>query len=243
MTLFMPSRWAIHYFPEVTSTQDVAKQLIAEGASGFFVVRADHQTSGRGRAGRGWSSLSGNLQATFSVPMTFDVALAANYSFVAAVALSQTVLEFVGEECCIEHKWPNDVWINGKKLAGILLEIHEPYLLMGIGLNISHAPEDAAYLNQVLSNDVGVVDFLDRFLVNLDAQMGVLECDGFLVLLDRWLDRARGLGQVITVRTLQESFSGVFDGLESDGALRVKMDNGAGMKIVHSADVFFGKDL
>jgi biotin-[acetyl-CoA-carboxylase] ligase BirA-like protein len=163
MTLFMPSRWAIHYFPEVTSTQDVAKQLIAEGASGFFVVRADHQTSGRGRAGRGWSSLSGNLQATFSVPMTFDVALAANYSFVAAVALSQTVLEFVGEECCIEHKWPNDVWINGKKLAGILLEIHEPYLLMGIGLNISHAPEDAAYLNQVLSNDVGVVDFLDRF--------------------------------------------------------------------------------
>ncbi len=238
----MTHHWAIHHIPEVTSTQDVARQMIAEGETGYFAIRADHQTSGRGRSGRSWTSLTGNLQSTLVMPMTFDVSVAANYSFLTAVALSSAIEKMIGDRGKIEHKWPNDIWVNGQKIAGILLEIHKKFLLIGTGVNIGEAPQDAVSINELSERPVDVGAFLDLFTARMDDARQLMDHQGFGMVLDKWLEKARGLGEVIRVRTLKEEFHGVFDGLEPNGALRVVVQGEPEPRIIYAADVFFGKE-
>ena len=247
----MSNHWTIHFYPEVTSTQDVAKQLIGDGASGLFVVQTGHQTKGRGRSGRRWSSLEGNLQATLCVPMDFDVAKAANYSFLISLSVSAALDAFLqlGQEdeaqlsYKIEHKWPNDVWVNGRKICGILLEIHDRYLLVGCGVNLQNSLEENICLSQLTDREIDIRGFLNIVLSKIDFYREVLESDGFGVILDLWTKQARGVGEEIMVRTVTEQFTGIFDGLEPNGALRVFVDceGKQHFRIIHSADVFFAK--
>lgn len=234
--------WRVFDFDEVPSTQDIARGMIDRGDRGPFVVRANHQTSGRGRSGRPWSSISGNLQSTLVLPMDDDVRFAANFSFLTAVALSHTlsdVLNLCGIEARVEHKWPNDVWVNGKKIAGILLEVHGSFLMIGTGVNLNGAPEESVCLSELISEPVDVSEFLNRFLERFQFYRITLEREGFSPIRALWLVRARGIGEFINVRSANEEFQGVFEGIEADGALRVKVNGDTAPRIVHSADVFF----
>jgi len=170
--------------------------------------------------------------------MGFDTRYAANFSFLTAVALSETVCGFCdGPLPKIEHKWPNDVWVNDRKLAGVLLEVYKDHLLIGTGVNIAAAPDGAIALHDVVSSDITPSLFLERFLSWMDVYRKQMIEDGFCFVREKWLVRARGIGGEITVRTPNETFQGVFDGIEEDGALRVLI--GQDMRIIHSADVFF----
>ncbi len=234
--------WRVFDFDEVPSTQDVARGMIDHGDRGPFVVRANHQTAGRGRSGRSWSSISGNLQSTLVLPMENDVRFAANYSFLTAVALSHAISDVLADHgvgVLVEHKWPNDVWVNGKKIAGILLEIHGSFLMVGTGVNLNGSPEDGVCLSDLIGRPVDVSEFLNRFLDRFQAYRIVLEREGFSPIRALWLVRARGIGQFINVRSANDEFQGVFEGIEADGALRVKVNGDTAPRIVHSADVFF----
>lgn len=238
----MVNFWRIFDFDEVASTQDVARDMIDRGDRSVFVVRADRQTAGRGRAGRSWSSISGNLLATLVVPMGDDVRFAANYSFLTAVSLSHVLTDILAEQgaqATVEHKWPNDVWVDGKKIAGILLEIHRGSLLIGTGVNLNGAPEEGVCLSDLTGAPIDVAAFLNLFLDRFQAYRIVLERDGFCPIRALWLARARGIGQFINVRSANNEFQGVFEGIEADGALRVKVSGDDAPRIVHSADVFF----
>ncbi|MDY0028592.1 MAG: biotin--[acetyl-CoA-carboxylase] ligase [Pseudobdellovibrionaceae bacterium] len=245
----MNTDWTIHFYPEVSSTQDVAKKMIEDGTTDYFVVQAAHQTKGRGRSGRQWSSLEGNLQATICIPMNFDVAHAANYSFLMSVAVSSALEEFLGNQVAsshkIQHKWPNDVWVDGRKICGILLEIHEPYLVIGCGINLQSCLDENICLAQLTSGELDVRSFLELVLSKIDLYRGVLSGKGFAAILDLWLAKARGIGEEITVRTETDSFVGIFEGLEPTGALRVWVrDEGReSPRIIHSADVFFSQNV
>lgn len=237
----MAGRWTVHYFEEVGSTQDTARELISHNVDVPFVVRAECQTNGRGRSGRSWSSLSGNILATMVVPMDFGVTMAANYSFLTALAVSSAVGAYAKAGANVEHKWPNDVWVNDRKIAGILLEIHKTYLLIGVGVNLADAPDGAIALAE-LSDKLPVPDvFLKMLFSKFDYYEQILRREGFGHVLDLWLEKARGIGQEIRVKTLIEEFHGVFDGLEPDGALRVLVHGEENPRIIRSADVFFGR--
>lgn len=148
------------------------------------------------------------MQATLGLPMNFDVRMAANYSFLSAVALSSVVEDICGKGSHaprIEHKWPNDVWVDDRKLAGILLEVYKGHLLIGVGINISKAPEGAVSLHEFCENStstLNVPDFLDLFLDQIDFYSDLMFKEGFDPIRGLWLARARGLGEIITVRTL-----------------------------------------
>lgn len=126
----------IHRFSSVSSTQDEARRLLEAGeASVGHVVVADEQTAGRGRFGRAWTSPCGGLYATFLVPSTPGIAL------FAGVAAARALERF---GVAVGLKWPNDVLVEGKKLAGILIEADRDLALVGVGLNIDEPPVEGA---------------------------------------------------------------------------------------------------
>ncbi len=124
--------WTVYYFDEVISTNDVAKKL-ARNTDSKFISVADNQTSGKGQYGRNWESPPGkNLLSTFSVKnyekIPFEL-----ISFLAGISVAETLAGF---GITVNCKWPNDVLVNGSKIAGILIEKDESWFYIGIGLNI-----------------------------------------------------------------------------------------------------------
>lgn len=240
--------WKTYAYDTLASTQTETKALLARGVHTPFVVRADDQTGGYGRNGRTWTSFPGNLYATLALPVPShgmnetNLPLAANYSFLAAISVSSTLSRFLGGTgAVVQHKWPNDVWVNGKKISGIILELTHDALLIGMGVNLAGAPEGAISLKDLCGQVLTPEEFLPVLIQEFESSEQYMKNEGFGAILDLWLEKARGLNEEITVATITETFHGVFDGLEPDGALRVLRDGGE-KRIIHSADVFFGRD-
>ncbi|MEQ9638667.1 MAG: biotin--[acetyl-CoA-carboxylase] ligase [Alphaproteobacteria bacterium] len=231
----------VQQFDAVASTNDEAKRLAAEGAAEGTWVIATEQTGGRGRRGRVWSSPPGNLYSTLILRPPGPVAALTALSFVAAVAVGEAMLT-LDSTLPVAYKWPNDVLVGGRKVCGILLESGgtPPWVVIGIGLNIAHHPDDserpatsltAAGVTASLS---AVRDSLGRALEN--TYMRWRE-HGFDPVRQAWLARAIGLGQPITVRLPERELKGVFAALADDGALLLDRDDGQRQRI-DAGDVF-----
>src|SRR5580698_2014483 len=139
--------WRIHYFHEVASTQRVAAEMAEEGAAQGTVVVAELQTAGRGRMGRSWHSPAGvNLYLTIILRPSMPLAEVPRLSLVAGVAAAEALEEVAPG--IVALKWPNDVWLNGRKAGGIIAEAvtdraqHLDAVLIGIGLNLNLAKDD-----------------------------------------------------------------------------------------------------
>ena len=139
--------WRIHYFDEVDSTQQAARELAADGAEQGTVVIAELQTAGRGRMGRTWHSPSGvNLYTTIILRPPMPLADVPRLSLVAGVAAAEALeSEAPG---IVALKWPNDVWLRGRKAGGIIAEAvtdarqNLDCVLLGIGINVNLAADD-----------------------------------------------------------------------------------------------------
>ncbi len=232
-----------------------------------IVVRADKQTKGRGRANNVWRSEEGNFFATFALAFPQNdpefLKNAANYSFVATLSVSESLKFFLDDAALflqsakleslpqIQHKWPNDILINGQKIAGILIEIYDPYILIGIGVNLAHAPALPTSPAATASLPVTALShyaappppsvFLQTLSMQLDRFCGVLQHDGFAAIRSLWLKNAYGIGGPVTVRTPHEVFTGEFKDLEPDGALRVFNPAQQKIRKIYSADIFFNE--
>src|SRR5712672_4075523 len=139
--------WRIHYFHEVASTQRIAAEMADEGTAHGTVVIAERQTAGRGRMGRTWHSPAGvNLYATIILRPPIPLADVPRLSLVAGVAAAQA-LDIVAPNI-VALKWPNDVWLRGRKAGGIIAEAvtdtqsRLSCVLLGIGININLAASD-----------------------------------------------------------------------------------------------------
>ena len=119
--------------------------MASEGAPDGTVVHADEQTAGRGRLAHTWFSPPGNLYLSILLRTGEPAARAAELSFLAALAVSDTVEALLPRQIRTMLKWPNDVLVNGAKIAGILLEQVDDATIIGIGLNILQAPSNLAY--------------------------------------------------------------------------------------------------
>ena len=228
----------IFEFGEVASTNTSALELLNTGEQAPFLVRADAQAGGRGRGGKVWSSPPGNFYGTFVVRPLRDAREAAQLSFVAAVALGD-VLKAEGLEP--QLKWPNDVLLDGAKVSGILLEMHGPHVLIGMGVNIASHPAVPGYASTCLSDegvDISPKAFGQRLSNALHSWIARWEAEGFATIREAWLQRAYGLSQPIMARLPGEKvLQGRFEGLDSDGALLLRGD--AGLTTVHAGDLYF----
>jgi BirA family biotin operon repressor/biotin-[acetyl-CoA-carboxylase] ligase len=219
---------------------DIARDLAGNAVSDKTVVRADIQTGGRGRQGRQWVSDAGNLYLTLILRETRPLADCAQLSFAAALALYEAI------DCPnTTLKWPNDVLIGGKKTAGILLEAGgaaaEPWILIGMGVNVAHHPDNAAYPATDLAQEGGAQD-LDALcglvLERIDQWRGIWHKQGAGPIHAAWLEKAHGRGQDIRVRLSSEEIVGRFETLDKDGAL-VVLDKAGTRHRVSAGDVFF----
>lgn len=247
-SLTTPAFFNLHGKDEVGSTNDEVRLLAEQGAQDGTVVWALRQSAGRGRQGRTWVSPEGNLYFSILLRPTVSIADAANLSFVASLALADTFRQFA-PEIKLSLKWPNDVLIDSKKISGVLLESKAnssgklEYLIMGIGVNLKHYPDDARYPATSLfeknkENTPSPSIMLEAFLNSFDPWYKLWNKDGFSSVRTAWLDQAHGLGEKIYVRLPGETLSGRFITIDRDGALDLDLDNGK-QRLITAGDVFF----
>ncbi|WP_096701825.1 biotin--[acetyl-CoA-carboxylase] ligase [Magnetospirillum sp. 15-1] len=228
----------------VGSTNDEARRRVEDGsAADLLVVTARRQTAGRGRRGRVWESPEGNLHASFAIRIQRPLAEAAQIGFVMALALAEALDELVpGHD--VRCKWPNDVLIDGRKVAGMLLEsAGDGWLVLGIGVDVENRPAPAEALYAAIAlveagyggDTAGVLGGLCR---HFGPWLERWRAEGFAPVRTAWLGRARGLGEAALVRLEAETLSGVFKGLDEEGGML--LDQGAaGIRRVLAGDVFF----
>jgi BirA family biotin operon repressor/biotin-[acetyl-CoA-carboxylase] ligase len=231
----------------VDSTMTEAARVAAFVTSPTWIM-AHNQTAARGRRGRVWVAPVGNLNATLVFKPEATPAQAAQRSFLAANALYAALALYVPANK-LSLKWPNDVLLNGGKVAGILLEAASngagvAYLSIGIGVNLSHVPEnvpDVAFAPTSLKAaggwDVDASDFLTSLANAYAVQEDLLASHGFAHIRANWLKHAARLGEVITARTSTAAFTGLFDTIDADGNLVLITADGA--QTIAAADVYF----
>ncbi len=212
--------------------------LAAQGAAEGLWLRAVEQTAGRGRLGRVWVSPPGNLYASTIVRLRAADPNPATLAMVAAVALDETLGAY-GAEPWI--KWPNDLHIGAAKLTGILLERTGDAVVVGIGVNLAHHPEGLDRPATSLPAQGLSAPDPDVFLRNLAEAFGRwlgVWRSGLEHVRRRWLDRAHSIGTALSVRLPDRApLDGLFDGLDGDGALRLRLASGE-VQVIHAADVF-----
>ena len=233
----------------VDSTLDEARREAGKLANPTWFT-ATRQTDPRGRRGRAWVEPEGNFAATLALPVA-DPREAAFRSFVAALALENALGGFLELRDETALKWPNDVLLNGRKVAGILLESLTAQnriwgVAIGIGVNLAQAPQSDALeagavppicLADVIGKSVSPEDFLAYLAHAFEKWEIAFQTSGFAVIRTAWLARAARLGEVITARTVRDSFTGTFDTIDDAGQLVLTTTEGR--ITVPAADVYF----
>lgn len=233
---------------QVDSTLNEAARRI-DTLRGPAWILALHQTAARGRRGRAWVHPAGNFAATLVLPGPLQPATAALRSFVASLALYDAFADATARPGSFALKWPNDVLLNGGKVAGMLLETIGPRgdaLSIGIGVNLAQAPgadqvEPGAVAPVSLMSETGVsvspADFLDLLASAYARYEAQFATYGFAPIRTAWLDRAARLGTQITARLPAEAVTGRFDTVDEQGQLVLSTPQG--LRRIAAADVFF----
>lgn len=238
MSADWPAGVACVVLEETASTN--AEALRAEPPAWILALR---QTAGRGRRGRAWAMPAGNFAASLALRPAMPPAEAALYSFVAALAVHDVLARMTHRR--LELKWPNDVLLEGGKVAGILLESagaagRLERLVVGIGVNLLVAPaaiETGALPPAAVGAEISPEAFLDLLAPAFARREAAFRAEGFAPIRAEWLARAARLGQPVVARTGRDSRSGIFEGVDASGALL--LDTGSGRHAVAAADVFF----
>ncbi|MGH6953359.1 MAG: biotin--[acetyl-CoA-carboxylase] ligase [Alphaproteobacteria bacterium] len=245
--LQLPPAFRLVAFDSLDSTNREAARLAARGGAHGTIVWAREQTAGRGRRGRHWSSPRGNLYCSLLLRPDRPARAAAQLGFAAGLALAEALERHLPEGVSLALKWPNDVLIDGRKAAGILLEGSAPaagrldWLVLGVGVNLTSFPEDADYpatsLAAAGAGTTPPAEVLERFAAAFLGWSERWHTDGFASLRLAWLGRASGVGGPATVRLEGETVAGRFAGLDESGALVLELDDGS-RRSVSVGDVF-----
>ncbi len=238
----------IAFYDELDSTNAEARRRgeAGEGRAGW--IAALHQTAGRGRRGRTWETGAGNLAATLLMITDRPAAEAAQLSFVAALAAADLAEAFVAPEK-VSVKWPNDLLIGGRKAAGILVESGprpdgQLWMAVGIGINLVTGPQSAERPSTTFAEHMAVPPPTPQMALSILAEAFeswrvAWATRGFPAIAEGWTRRAHGLGQTCVARLPQETVEGVAEGMDADGALRLRLADGQ-IRRITAGDVFFG---
>ncbi len=235
-------------FDELDSTNSEARRRAEAGEAGPFWITALRQTDGRGRRGRSWETGQGNLAATLLMLTDREPREAAQVSFIAALAVSDFARAYLPANR-VKVKWPNDVMVDNRKLAGILVESGQwpgggLWLAIGTGINLLKAPEHAERPAITLSAATMTPPpeprvALEGLAAAFADWLEIWDAEGFTAIAAAWTERAQGIGQICSVRLPGETIEGIAEGLDDDGALRLRLADGA-LRRITAGDVFFG---
>ncbi len=248
----LPSSYRLVCCDSIASTNDEAKRLARAGAAERTVVWALEQTAGRGRRGRRWVSPRGNLYTSLVLRPDCSPESAARLGFAAALAIGDALASLVPGLAGLACKWPNDVLLDGRKIAGILLESELgrdantgsgerlAFLVVGVGINLVAAPEDAEYPATSLAAEgcraPEPAAMLEALIRCFDVWERRWREEGFAPVRNAWLARATPLGQPIEVRLENRTLHGRFADLDRHGALVLETPDGP--RLISAGDVF-----
>ncbi len=228
--------FSVEVLPEIDSTNTELMRRARAGHGDAVLLVAEHQSAGRGRLGRQWSSRAGD-SLTFSLGLPLQPASWSGLSLVVGVAVAEALHPRVG------LKWPNDLWVDGRKLGGILVETASfaqadgpRQTVVGVGLNIHRPPGEglstpAASVDELLP-ELDAPAVLARIAAPLVAALQAFETAGFEPFLARFEARDLLRDRVVT---LSDGSTGTAHGVAQDGGLLVH--TAAGMRVVHSSEV------
>ncbi|MEO0398906.1 MAG: biotin--[acetyl-CoA-carboxylase] ligase [Pseudomonadota bacterium] len=254
MAVHLKSGARLESLTRIDSTSAEAARRIADGETGPLWISALEQTAGYGRRGAPWTHAPGDLAATFIFPSGVqsggDTGVLAQLSFVAAVAL-HAVLERFAPGAPVALKWPNDVFLGGRKISGLLLELKETpsgfVVCLGLGVNLANAPSPEGRQTARLADamaDGGKTPAPQAVLAEFDEAFGVWRSiwaeHGFDPVRSAWLTSAFGLGERVCFEPAgataskdagvsakgRATIGGVFAGLDETGALVLETDDG-----------------
>ncbi len=234
--------WSLEVVASATSTSDLARQAAAAGAPAYSAFLALEQTAGRGRRGRRWVSRHGGMYLSVLLRPHIDRAQWFGFSFIAALAVFEAIQSWFtapllgANQLKMGLKWPNDIIVGGGKIAGILLEAGDDYLIIGSGVNIAPVEGDpktgippvslAQFPNDAQAPmptpDMLAAAYLDRLSIWYD----VLVTSGFGPVRAAWLAHHAFAGQDLQVQTGEMAVRGRFVDLGMDGALVLLDDSG-----------------
>jgi BirA family biotin operon repressor/biotin-[acetyl-CoA-carboxylase] ligase len=255
------SGYRLEAFPEIGSTNAEAMARAQAGDPGRLWLVTPYQTAGRGRRGRPWMATPGNLAASLLLVVEDEAATAATLGFVAGLALDEALRAVApslavrigldgleGPTNRLRLKWPNDLLLDGAKLAGILLEAEalsgsRLALVIGIGVNVVAAPEGLPYPATALQTLGFAVDAPQLFTALSDAWVSLeriwMKGRGFGAIRRLGLDRAAGVGEEVAVRVSDSVVSGRFETIDDAGRLLIRARDGS-LTAVTAGEIHFG---
>ena len=225
----------------VEQTGSTNADLLADAAAteGDWLV-ALRQTRGRGRQGREWRSEDGNFSGSTLVALHPSDPPAPSLSLAAGLALVEAV-DSAEPGARLMLKWPNDLLLAGRKLAGILLERSGDRVVAGFGVNLAAAPVIAGRPAAALAGRIGPAAFAPILAASFARLLSLWRTAEPQALAQAWLARAHPVGTPLTVHaSAEETISGRFAGIDPDGALRLRRDDGT-VETVRAGDVLLGE--
>jgi len=234
-----PKDYNLLLFDRIDSTNDEALRLAKSGIKGNFVIVAKAQTNSRGTKGKPWESIIGNLHMSILLQPAVSINRIKELSFLTAIVLREAILEFIdtlkAPKADIKLKWPNDVLIEGKKVSGILLESTNiqgiNYVIIGVGVNTHFIPNIPNISATSLLSE-GIIlkspdSFLNTFMDNFQIHYSRWQKpDSFDSIKKRWLEFSYNLNKDITLDDGIRKVSGIFRGIDNEGAICVELVNG-----------------
>ena len=231
----------VYYFEEIDTTQNFAEQIALDEKENGTIVIAGKQTAGKGRLDRKWTSPKGGIWFSLIIHPKFDVSTSTIVPIAGAVALAKAIKNTLDIDVSV--KWPNDITLNGKKVAGMLVDAsfqanNIDYLILGIGINFDI---DAKKIEKRLSKSANFygVDSLRKkddktppkillreFLVQFEKTLIQLNKGEKAKIVKEWTKKADKIGKKISINTSDGKISGVAQGIDNDGALKLKTSEG-----------------
>ncbi|TQV73871.1 biotin--[acetyl-CoA-carboxylase] ligase [Aliikangiella marina] len=236
----------IHVLTSVDSTANFIAQHWRENPNKTVVCIAEHQTQGRGRKGRAWiSPFAANLYFSIGIQVPLGLSALGGISLAVGISLANTLNRYSNQP--IKIKWPNDLLVDNRKLAGILVEASgdsndKSFLNIGIGLNWNMQTEQGKAIDQPWINLADLVDdscsrsqILADILLELEQAFDAYQSDGLKIVARQWASLSALYRQPVRIVRTNDQLDGIEIGIESSGALKVATDSGE--QIVHSGEV------
>ena len=231
----------VYYFEEIDSTQNFAQQIALDKKENGTIVIAERQTAGRGRLDRKWTSPKGGMWFSLIIHPKFDVSTSTLVPIAGAVALAKSIKTTLNVDVSV--KWPNDITMDGKKVAGMLVDAsfqanNIDYLILGIGVNfdidskkiekrLSKSPNFYG-INSLRKKDDATPPkiLLREFLEQFEKILTQLNKGEKTKIVKEWTKKADKIGKKISINTSDGKISGISQGIDNDGAIKLKTSKG-----------------
>ena len=230
-----------YYFDSIDSTQNQALKMADELKNDGAIIIAEKQTGGRGRSGRKWISPKGGIWLSIILHPKFDISITTLFPIASSLALSYAI----EKTCKISPslKWPNDLTINGKKLAGMLVDVSMQSnriesLVLGVGINFNvNVKEIGKELKNTINyygiaslseqkNKVTAVELLQSFLLELEKIYELLKTNQTKKIISEWTKRSSTIGKNVEINTINGKIKGEAIKIYNDGSLLIKTEKG-----------------